>query len=534
MNHTRFLTTLLAGGAALVLALAGPSCNCGAGGGDDGGQDAGDAGDGGGETVTDGGNAAPTRQVLEFHGSPSRAGGFVDPSLTRAFVATSGFHLDPGFAGGYTGITYAQPLYFENSGGRPDLVVVATESNDVIAFDATDGGTVWKRTIAPPIPHSALPCGNIAGSFNGITGTPVIDPQARALYLSAEVAVSPGPATHHQVFGLSLDDGSTLPGWPQDVNVKAVSGSTTFNAPPQGQRSALSLVNGTLYVPFGGRAGDCGSYRGWVVGIPTSNPSSVTSWATRAGASGIWATGGLASDGTSLYGATGNAIGATGYGDQESVIRFAAGPVYSQANQDHYVPSNWQNLDGADTDISGSGPLLVDLPGSTPSALIVQLGKDHLAYLIDRNDMGGQGAELDTLTVSTNAIIQAGAVYRTPLATYVAMAATGTGCAVGTGDLTAIKVNPGSPPRLASAWCATQSGRGSPIVTTADGLNEAVVWSVGSSDGRLRAFNGDTGERLFASTDVVSGLHSYSTAPIFAKGRFYVVGDNRLFSFIRR
>src|SRR6185369_6120044 len=238
-------------------------------------------------------------------------------------------------------------------------------------------------------------------------------------------------------------------------------------------------------------------------GISTANPSSVTSWATRAGASGIWAVGGLASDGTNLYGATGNAIGATGYGDQESVIRFAPGPAYSQANADHYVPSNWQNLDSGDTDISGSGPLLVDMPGSTPSALLVQLGKDGNAYLVNRASMGGQGGELQNLHVAGNSIIQAGAVYRTPVATYVAMAANGSGCATGTGDLHVLKVNPGSPPRLASAWCASQGGRGSPISTTTDGLNDAIVWSVGSSDGRLRAFDGDTGTRLFQSTDAV-------------------------------
>jgi len=528
VKNSRFLSTLVAGGAALALALAGPSCNCGGGGGDDGGQDGGD-------------DAGITNQVLEFHGGASRAGNFVDPTLTRAYVPTSGFHLDPAFGGAASGAVYAQPLYFENTGGQPDLVVVATESNNVYAFNATTGAVVWQKNVGTAMPKSGLPCGNISGTTNGITGTPVIDPAARVVYLDAEVAVNPGPATHHQVFALSLDDGSTVAGWPVDINTKAVAGSVTFNAPPQGQRSALSLLNGTLYVPFGGRAGDCGSYHGWVVGISTSNPSSVTSWATRAGASGIWAVGGLASDGTNLYGATGNAIGATGYGDQESVIRFAPGPAYSQANADHYVPSNWQSLDSGDTDISGSGPLLVDMPGSTPSALLVQFGKDGNAYLVNRSNMGGQGGELQNLHVAGNSIIQAGAVYRTPAATYVAMSANGANCASGSGDLHVLKVNPGSPPQLASAWCALQSagppappGRGSPIVTTTDGLHEAIVWSVGSGDGRLRAFDGDTGTRLFQSTDAVTGVHAYNTFVILAKGRFYVAGDNRLFSFIRQ
>ena len=84
--------------------------------------------------------------------------------------------------------------------------------------------------------------------------------------------------------------------------------------------------------------------------------------------------------------------GGSSFGDQESVIRFAPGPAYSQANQDHFTPSDWQSLDTGDTDISGSGPLLVDMPGSSPSALVVQLAKDRNAYLLDRGlsaEVGG-------------------------------------------------------------------------------------------------------------------------------------------------
>lgn len=529
MTHRGLANSFLAGAAAAALALVGPSCDCGGGVlGDDGGWD---GGDGGGEP--DANPPGPTTQVLEHHGGPSRSGLFVDPGMTRASVGDGGLRRDTSFAPAVAGQVYAQPLYFENAGG-PDLVVVATEQNNVYALNAEDGGVVWRRALPQAMTSSQLPCGNIS-PWHGITGTPVIDPQARALYLSALIGADAGtgvPAARHQVYGLSLDDGSTLPGWPVDMNASARSGAVAFTSPVQGQRSALSLLGGTLYVPYGGLAGDCGNYRGWVVGLPTANPSAVQAWATRAVKSGIWAVGGLSSDGTSLYGATGNAAGGSSYGDQESVLRFGPGPTFSQLDQDRWTPSNWSLLDDLDADLSGSGPALVDLPGSSPSALVVQLGKDGNAYLLDRASLGGQGGQLSQLRIASNAIIQAAAVYRTATATYLAVAATGTGCPSGSGDLIAVRVNPGSPPTLSMAWCAQQRGRSSPIVTTTDGRSEAMVWTVGTSDGRLRAFDGDTGELLFTSTDTMTGLHPF-LAPIFAKGRIFIAADNRVYAYTR-
>jgi len=270
-----------------------------------------------------------------------------------------------------------------------------------------------------------------------------------------------------------------------------------------------------------------------VVGIPAANPSAVQSWATRAGRSGIWAVGGLASDGTSLYAATGNATGGSGYGDQESVLRLGQGPTYSQQDVDRYTPSDWLNLDNGDTDISGSGPVLVDLPGSNPSALVVQLGKNGDAYLLNRTNLGGQGGHLQQIHVANSSIIQAATVYRTTQGTYVALAGTGAGCPNGTsGDLVALKVNPGSPPSLSVAWCALGRGRGSPISTTTDGSSEAMVWTVSTNDGHLRAFHGDTGQLLYTSADTMTGLHSFMT-PILAKGRLFIAADGRVYAYTR-
>ena len=80
---------------------------------------------------------------------------------------------------------------------------------------------------------------------------------------------------------------------------------------------------------------------------------------------------------------------------------------------------------------------------------------------------------------------------------------------------------------------AQERGRGSPMLTTTDGTHEAMVWAVGTSDGRLRAFDGDTGEVLFTSTDTMTGLHSYNTTPILAKGRVFIAADNRVYAYTR-
>ena len=87
-----------------------------------------------------------------------------------------------------------------------------------------------------------------------------------------------GATKKHFVYSLNVDSGVTNPNWPVDLNV-SVPG---FTSNVQNERGGLAIVNGILYVPFSGLAGDCGTYRGWVVGIPINNPSGVMAWAATA------------------------------------------------------------------------------------------------------------------------------------------------------------------------------------------------------------------------------------------------------------
>jgi len=477
--------------------------------------------------------------VLQHHNNGRRDGLYVDPLFTQDAVANT--HRDFTFDAALPGPTYAQPLYVSNGPDGTAALIVVTEQNEVLALDASSGVTLWDVNVGVPVPRSSLPCGNIDPL--GITSTPIIDIESRTLYVAAMTTPDGGPTKQHLIYALLLDDGSTVPGWPVDVAASVSYGGLTFNPTPQSQRGALALCGQVLYVSYGGHFGDCGVYHGWVVGIPQGDPSSPMAWASDARGAGIWAPSGLASDGTFVYAATGNAFGALSWMGSEAIIRFSEGPIFSGDTTDFFTPSNWFTLDRGDTDISGTGPVLIDVPGADPSALIVALGKNGVAYLVDRSDFGGigtgdgtHGEGVASERVATGTIINAAAAYTTDSGTFVAFTTSGqgVGCPGPIGNLVAILIGASAPPTINVAWCANIQGRGSPIVTTTDGSSDPVVWAVASENSnRLRAFDGVTGSVLFAGggPDEQMTLVRRFTTPIAVDGRIFVAADNRLYAF---
>jgi hypothetical protein len=495
------------------------------------------AGGTGGSTGT-GGSAPPVpsgESVLMHHKNLSRDGVYVQPKLTKAAIAAS-FNKDPNFSAVLAAgeAIYAQPLFvdgaFGPAGGTPgrDLVIVATEQNNVYGLDAASGAQVWKAPLGMPVPLAGMPCGNI-DPF-GVTGTPVIDFGSRTLFVDAMTTPDGGTTKRHLIFALSIDDGSIRSGWPLDVGAKVTSGGTTFNNAPQSQRGGLAVLNGTLYLAYGGLFGDCAGYHGWLVAVSISDPTQVQAWATSASAGGSWGPGGVASDGTNLYITTGNTQGATAWGGGEGLLRFTPGPSF--ATPAYWAATDWLMLDNEDLDVGGSGPIVFDLAGATPSSLALALGKDGNAYLLDRTNLGGIAAPLAMAAVATNEIIGAAAVYTTATATYAVMHANGKLCTSGSGSLSTLKIVPGAPPTIAGGWCA-EGGAGAPMVTTSDGHADAIVWILGAEgNGFLNAFDGDTGAAIAYPGKAVAipGLRRYNT-PIAAKGRMYVPADGTVVAF---
>jgi outer membrane protein assembly factor BamB len=474
--------------------------------------------------------------VTQFHNHDSRDGLYIDSAFTQGAAAS--LTRDLNFDGTIVGNVYAQPLYLDNGPGGTPTIIAVTESNNVYALDAVDGSVIWERNVGQAVSAEDLICTKFDPM--GIIGTPIVDLASRALFFDAMITPDGGQTIKHFIFSLNVDTGGINPGWPVDVEETVSFNGRTFNPAIQQQRPALGIVGNILYVGYGSMA-DCSMYHGWLVGIPIENPASVTAWASathgEAWRGAIWAVGAIASDGRNPFVTTGNTFNTGGNWDGgEAVIRLQPGPIFSGDPSDYWAPTNWLDLDGPDLDLGSSGPLLVDVPGATPSHLVVALGKDGNAYLVDRDNLGGVNAPVASEHVADSEIRQAAVTYRTEQGTHVAFRASGR-------TLTAFRITAANPPEIVSTWSVDRGngGCGSPFVTSTDGTNNMIVWVSGTQDPhdsagdqRLHGYDGETGAVVYAGggpNELMAGTHTYNTTGIAARGRIYVAGDNKVYAF---
>ena len=212
----------------------------------------------------------------------------------------------------------------------------------------------------------------------------------------------------------------------------------------------------------------------------------------------------------------------------EAIIRLQAGPTWTGQPTDYWAPTNWLSLDNGDTDLGGVSGTLIDVPGATPSQLVLALGKDRNAYLLNRNNLGGITAPVAQANVSGTTLRGTSAVtYHTSQGTYFAFHDDGNA-------VTAYKITAANPPGIVSAWSMGQGGRGSPWVTTTDGMNNTIVWVVGVAGGqRLHGYNADTGAVVYAgggANELMTGTRQWNTG-IVARGRIYFAADNKVYAF---
>ena len=201
------------------------------------------------------------------------------------------------------------------------------------------------------------------------------------------------------------------------------------------------------------------------------------------------------------------------------------------------MPTNWLDLDSLDLDLGGSGPLLVDVPGATPSHLVVALGKDRKAYLVNRDNLGGITAPVASATCCRKQHHSGGG--------YLPSRAGHLHCFPhhnNNANLSAFRITATNPPTIASGWSVNRDGGGcgSPFVTSTDGTNDMIVWVVGTEDHntggdqRLHGYDGDTGAVVYdggGPSELMAATHYYSTTGIVARGRIYVAGDNKVYAF---
>ena len=178
--------------------------------------------------------------------------------------------------------------------------------------------------------------------------------------------------------------------------------------------------------------------------------------------------GGIASDGKNPVVTTGNTFSPPNWEGGDAVIRFQPGPIFSGSPADYWAPEDWLTLNSLDLDLGSSGPLLVDVPGATPSHLVVALSKDLKMYLLNRDNLGGISAPIAESVVASGTIIQAAVTYRT-------LRANNDGNTV----LSAWRITPTNPPAIASSWNVPRNNGGDQRLHGYDGDTGAVIYDGG-------------------------------------------------------
>jgi outer membrane protein assembly factor BamB len=340
--------------------------------------------------------AAPSARTL----SPGPSGGshpaaawptfgrdFARSGVAAGVAAPGGAgSLKAGWHARLDGAVYGQPLLVGS------MAIAATENDSLYALDQATGKILWRTHVGTPVPRSALPCGNIDPL--GITSTPVYDPSSGIVYAVAETS-----GYHHVLVGLSVTDGRLA----VERDIPTPDGQPRYNQ----QRPALTLQGGRVYVAFGGLAGDCGPYRGSVVGVPVSGSGAIISYVVptpREGA--IWAPGGPVTgpDGT-LYVSVGNGSeSSTSFDGSDSVTALSPGLHRTGV----FGPATWHSDNASDLDLGSTQPALL------PGGMLLADGKSGTAYLVSAAHLGGVGGQVDQAQVCPaygTAAVQGNVVY---------------------------------------------------------------------------------------------------------------------------
>ncbi len=303
---------------------------------------------------------------------------------------------------------YAQPLVVSNINIGDSLIniaYIATVNNTVYAFNAGNGQLYWKKSFTAagmrPVKNTDMTgaCGGNYQDFSGnigIVGTPVIDSLSRTMYFVARSVTNNNFVDY--LHAIDIISGNDKAGSPVKITATydgrgagSVNKVLTFDAWKENQRQALTLLNGIIYVSFGGHC-DWEPFHGWILGYDskTLQQQIVYNDTPDGSAGGIWESGmGMAADDEgNLYAAVGNGtVGLNGNPTNlinrgESALKLVPSGNTLQI-QSYFTPNNFQYLEDYDLDYGSMGAMLI--PNSD---YFLTGGKDGNLYLIDKDNMG--------------------------------------------------------------------------------------------------------------------------------------------------
>lgn len=405
-----------------------------------------------------------SREWTAYHGNRLRTGHSTSmPRFHRRLHVVKRVGLD--------GAVYASPIVARG------LTVVATENDTVYAFGPKNR-LVWKRHLGAPSPASERPCGNIDPL--GITGTPIYDRRNGLVYVAPEFSGNPPT---HRLYALHIGTGKVA--FHRTVDLHGVDRRVMQ------ERGALTIAHGRVWVPFGGLAGDCGQYKGRVVGWRLNGSRKPIKYTVpTAREAGIWTPPGptVTRDG-SLYVSVGN--GASGPGDRydhsDSVLRLNGRARLTGS----FAPTTWATDNTADLDLGSQGPAIVR------GKWVFIAGKSGTAYVLRAKHLGGIGGQVSQRAVCTSfggtAVV--GSVVYAPC----------------TDGVRAIRIGPRGKMRV--LWHADGSITGSPVV------GGGVVWALDTGSGVLHALGKPAGHSRGAVS--VGAVNRFAT-PALSGRRIFI------------
>jgi outer membrane protein assembly factor BamB len=338
------------------------------------------------------------------------------------------------------GQVYASPIVVRG------LTIVATEQDTVYAFDQSYR-QAWKRSLGSPSPAEQRQCGDI--NPLGITGTPAYDAAANQVLVVAEL----GGSVRHELFALDAATGRVA--WRKSVDLPGVS------ARDMQQRGALAIAGNRVWVPYGAQAGDCGDYKGRVVGVPLDGGSDVIFYSppTKRGG-GMWNPAGPTVNAAGhllVVSANGAAFPGDAYDHTNSVLELDT----SAKLADSFAPADWAANNQGDAGLGSQGVALV----GTKWAVLG--GKSGPVYVLRQGHLGGIAGQVSVqnICISFGGAAVDGDVVYLPC----------------TDGVRAVRVDGSG--RLHVLWHASASITGSPVI------GGGRIWALDTGAGVLHALD---------------------------------------------
>ncbi len=462
--------------------------------------------------------AGPLVSVLTQHNDNFRDGvNAGETILTPANVNTTQFGML--FKVAVDDQVFAQPLVVAQigiKGATRSVLYVATAANSIYAFDADSGALYWHVNLGPPMSMAIAHwgCQDTLGSA-GIMSTPVI--ANGALYVVAQTVQ--GGVSTHSLHAINLATGAELPHSPATIS------SPDFNSYDALQRPALLSANGRIYFSFASHC-DQGSWKGLTFAYDATSLAQVGVFdaAPSDNGNGIWQSGnGAAADPAgNVYWVTGNGSwdGATNF--SETMLK--ASPALSL--QDWYTPSDYQNLDTYDADLTASGPLLL-----LGTSRLIGGGKDGNLRMVDTTDMGHLGDAAAQVWQATPSHIHSLVYYNAHLYVW------------GQSDYLRVFAFNGSSFATAPSYTGPLQAIGHPgasLSLSADGQANGILWAATNAQGQsgglgawhmtepgiLYAYNLANMAQIWSNEQNPArddcGNYAKFTAPTIANGRVYL------------